>query len=96
MVFWEGRDRHSSSFGQRAAILGNAISAEPPGRRGFHPSHQCDPPEGEMRTRPRTVKGRGRGLERDTCRRLLPSVAGREEAVTGQSGPPCRGSSAQG
>lgn len=34
MVFWEGRGRHSSSYGQRAAILGNAreegISPFPP------------------------------------------------------------------
>lgn len=53
-----------------------------------------------MGTRPRTVprvrKGSFSGTGLATCRRLCPSVAGKEGLVSGCSGPPCRGSSAQG
>ena len=38
LVFWEGKNTHFPSSGQRAAILGNS-SEEPQGKRGLLPSH---------------------------------------------------------
>lgn len=54
-IFYEKRDRHTSSFGQKAVILRtNANSAKPPGKTGLIPSQQWGSGDGNQT---RTING---------------------------------------
>lgn len=67
LVFWEGRDRHSPSFGQRAAILGNKCHLSRTSRElGISPFPPVGPSRGRNRNQTQdSSKGEERALQQD-------------------------------
>lgn len=93
MVFWEGRDRHSSNSGQRAAILGNERRRE----ERASPFPQWDPLGDKLEPDPNKVWGGGASASWAGAR--AGGSVHQWQAGGGRGwprGPPCRETSAQG